>query len=209
MNSGFIKFKYRVKNLVGQFFKTHSKWFFISALFLFFGFCLGIFIVVKNNNNVAIDNIFNKNLYHAISGERGVFGIFFSAWLLYLFLCAVIIFLNFKPWMMIFTFACLTIYGYILGFNVAIMSVLFGALGIFNVIIIILPVNFCIIATLLIIASVALYRNVVIKKFGCLYYSRNCWFSLNKLYVFWFIIGTIFIILQSVLLPLIRLTIII
>lgn len=165
--------------------------------------------MVKNSSVIDLNNLFDNNLKSILKAEKGVFGVFFPYLLLFALVAAVCIFLNFKGWLMVFTFLMLTVYGYIFGYNVAIMVVLFDTIGLLNAIIIIIPIELCISLVLLVIASIAIYRCYIIKKYGCAYYQKCCWLNINKIYFWWVICGVVLVLLKSILFGVIRITIIV
>lgn len=208
-NGKIIKFNLKLKNIISAFFKNHNKAFIICSLLVFFGICMGIFIVVKNNNKIEIDNMFDKNLLNILKGERGVFGSFFSYLLFYLIICSICIFLTFKGWLLIFPYFMLIIWGYIIGYNISLIILLFGFLGVLNAILIILPLELCLCLVLIIITSFSTHKCHIIKKFGCSYYNKNCYPNINKIYLWWTTVGIFLLLLKSIFFPLIRITIII
>lgn len=99
--------------------------------------------------------------------------------------------------------------GYVIGYNITILIVLFSFTGLLNVLLLILPLEFLICIVLLIVSAVAIKRSVIMKKFGCTYYNNTNNFNVNMFYLYLLIAGIILILLKCMLLPIIRLTIII
>ena len=204
-----VRREYKLKNIIKNYYHTYSTQILISALFVLLGIVMGIIIVSKYNTSVEIDNIFDKNLLAVIKGNRGFWGLFFSNILVFMVVFSIIVFLNFRPWLMVFTFLCLTIIGYIIGFNVAIVIILFGFIGFLNAIVIIIPINLAVATLFVVVAGIFIKRGLIIKKFGCLYWNHNCGYNTKRAGIILFFMGVTLIIIKCLLMPILSFTIIV
>lgn len=210
MKTGYkIRRSLKFKSVVNNFFLKHKTALVICIMFLLLGIISAIFTVIKYSDAIKIDNIFDNNFLLIIKGDRGVVGSFFSYLLIFLVFFGVIIFFNFKPWMMTFTFIILFYSGYVIGYNITILIVLFSFTGLLNGLLLVLPLELLVCLVLLIASAVAIKRCLIIKKFGCTYFNNTCGFNINMFYLYLFLAGVLLILLKCSLLPIIRITIII
>ena len=210
MNSGNkIRFSFKFKNIVNKFFSVYKVIIIVCLLFLILGIVSGIFTVIKYSDLINIDNIFDSNLLLVLKGERGVVGCFFSQLLVYTLIMLTIIFLNFRPWMISISLIIIFFLGYVIGYNVTVFIILFSVTGLLNALFIILPLELLICFLVIIIAAIAIKRNLIIKKFGCQYYDNTFRLNIKMVYLYLFILGLILILIKSLLIPIIRVTIII
>ena len=201
-----IRNNYRLQNNLSNFFKIYKKIIIICAIVFLVGMFTGIFTVVKYSENITIENIFDNNLKFLLEGDRGTFGLFFSYLLTLSITLICIIFLNFKPWMVIFTYIPLFIMGYVVGYNITIVIILFSFAGVLNALLILLPLDLLITFFIIVIAAIAMKRNYYYKKYGCLPQNNK---NIARTYLILIGITLLFLLLKCILMPLIRVTIII
>lgn len=197
------------KNKLSKFFAEYKLVIIVSLLFLLVGIGTGIFTAVKYSGDIALDNLADANLVDFLKGNKGTMGLLFPYVFLFCVFSGVIIFVNFKPFMIGVSFLALIIRGYLLGFDITILIILYGFAGILNVFIIILPFDLLACFVLVLISSIAIKRNLNIKKFGFSHCNKNGIINYTKTYWFLVVIGVLSILLKCLMLPLIRITIIV
>lgn len=196
--SGFASFWARYKTII-----------IILSLFFIMGLIIGIFTASKFSKDLTVENLLDQALCKLISGDKSSFGWWFSQILIFAVMCSIIIFLNFSPWMMIFTFCTISFYGYFIGFNITCLIVIHPFGGLITALLVLIPF-YLILATLLIImAAVAIHRSFLIKKFG-INYVRSCYrVKFGRIYAFLFFLIVLVLFIQSLLLRIVNVTIIV
>ena len=108
-------------------------------------------------------------------------------------------------------FTCLSLFvcGYIIGYNIAILIILFGLLGFVNALIFMLPLEMLGACLLVVVAAIAIKKCLIIKRYGCVYWNNNCGYNYKKVFMFLFVLGILFLTLKYLYLPIIRITIIV
>lgn len=209
MKSNFNRNAYRFKNKLSLYFTQYKFSILICSLLALLGCSLGIYTAIKYSGEIELSNLADSNLVDFLKGDKGTMGLFFPYLFSFSLYCCVIIFLNFKPVLSVFTYFALIVRGYLIGFDITVLIVLYGFAGIINVVFIILPCDLMVLCSLIIIAAIALKRNRNIKNFGP---SCNCnsnSINFKKAYCFFIVIGILILLLKCLLLPLIRVTIIV
>jgi len=208
-NVKFIRFNNRLKGVIGRFWSQHKTPILICFCLFMLGLATGVFIVGRYSANVRINNIVDNNLVQMLRGNRGMFGLFFNQMLWISVTCCILIFFNFKPIMCVFTCIPLIIFGYIAGYNIAIISILFGFSGFISMFFFTLVFDLIIFALLSILCGVAIKRSIIIKKYGGHYFHRNCGFNLKKFYMHMFLAVSCVVFVKSLVMPALRMVIII
>ncbi len=207
-NKSFNKKIYNIKNNFSKYFSEYKLVLILATLFLLLGIGTGIFTAVRYAGDLSLDNLSDSNLIEFLKGDKGTTGLIFPYLFSFCLFFGIIVFINFKPFMIGITYLALLIRGYLLGFDITILIILYGFAGIFNVFIIILPFDLIACLILLVVSSFAIKRNLIIKKYGAtnscnnlINYTKTCWFL--------FIVGILIILIKCLFLPLIRVTIIV
>ena len=209
MDLNFVKYKYKFKNKLTLFFLENKIVFTICFLMILIGVILGICIAINYSGDVKLENLSNKKLLDFIKGDSGIWGIFFSNLMGFIFCVLFIIFTNYKPFLSVFTIFTLLIKGYLIAFDLTVLIILYGMLGIINVIIFIAPFEIVLLLIFIIISTMAIKQNFNLKKYGCgSYFCSNKVYLKNYYFTFIFL-GCVLILIKCLFLPIIRVTIIV
>lgn len=199
------KISFAFKSFI-SYFKTEIIY---SSISIIFGIIMGATIISINSGNIELENIFDKNILMLLTENRGFFTIFIW-YALYLSISLLIIYLLCrKRWCIIFPIIVLIINGFAIGYHIAIMIVLFGLFGFLNTIIIIVPFDLISCICLVFISAVAIKKCITTHKYGCNYLKQNCTVNYISALKFIILVSFINIFIKSLLMPIIRITIII
>ena len=199
----------KTKSNISFFLSRYKKLIIILSLLVLFGLVIGVITASKVSGTITIKNLLDKNFYNFLAGKKSSFGLFFSYLFMFLVLVAVIIFLNFSPWLMGITFLLLIFYSYFIAFNVTCLIVLYPLGGILNTILIIIPCGSIITFMLILIAAVAIKRGIMLKKYGIACTDKCGGINYAKTYTVLILISTCALFIMCMLLPLARATIIV
>lgn len=208
-NKSFNKKANYLRNNFSQYFSEYKLILFLAGLFLLVGIGTGIFTAVRYSGNLSLDNLSDSNLIEFLKGDKGTTGLIFPYLFSFCLFFGIIAFLNFKPFLIGLNFFALLVKGYLIGFDLTILIILYGFAGIINVFIVILPFDLFVCIVLLVLTSFAVKRNLCIKKYGASNTCKNIKINYTKTYWFLFVIGVLFVLLKCLFLPLIRVTIIV
>lgn len=200
---------YRTRSDIAFFLSRYKKLLIILGLLVLFGIVVGIITASKVSGSITIKNLLDKNLYNFLAGKKSNFGLFFSYLFSFLVLASLIIFLNFSPWLMIFTFISLIFYSYFIAFNVTCIIVLYPLGGIINTILIIIPCGCMLTFILLLMAAIAIKRGILFKRYGGEYTNRCQTINYVKVYIILLLLSIIVLFIMCLLLPLAKVTIIV
>lgn len=209
MKSSSIRVSFKFKNKLSLFFAEYKFAILFSLIFLIFGACLGIFTAVKYSGEIELDNLADSNLVDFLKGDKGTMGLYFPYLFSFLLSISLIIFLNFKPFLIIVNAVVLVIRSYVFGFNITVLIILYGFAGIINVIIVIIPFELIIWLVLITMSAIAIKRNKNIKQFGCGPNCKKVGFNYSKTYCCLAIIGALTLLIKCFVMPIIRVTIIV
>lgn len=208
-NKSFNKKAYNLKNNFSLYFSEYKLILVLATLFLLIGIATGIFTAVRYSGSLSLDNLSDSNLIEFLEGDKGTTGLIFPYLFSFCLFFGIIAFLNFKPFLIGLNFFTLLVKGYLIGFDLTILIILYGFAGIINVFLIILPFDLLTCLILLVLTSFAVKRNLCIKKYGNSSTCKNIKINYTKTYWFLFIVGVMFVLLKCLFLPLIRVTIIV
>ncbi len=197
------------KSNVARYLAEYKAILIVCAIFLFLGIFTGVLTAIKHSGSLELSNLSDVNFVDFLKGDKGTTGLIFPYLLSFVINVCIIIFINFKPWLILVNFLVLLAKGYTFAFDITILIVLYGFSGIINVLFIILPFEILIGLVLIVISSFAIKRNIHIKKYGINNTCKNSKINYAKTYWFLIIIGVVFILLKCLLMPLVRITIIV
>lgn len=200
---------YRIKSDISFFLSRYKKLLIILTLLVLFGLVVGIIAASKVSGNITIKNLLDKNLYNFLLGRKSNFGLFFSYLFSFLILAAIIIFLNFSPWMAIFSIAVLVFYSYFIAFNVTCIIVLYPLGGILNTVLIIIPCGCLLTFFLILMTAVAIKRAFLLKKYGGEYSQKCRTVNYTKIYSILILLSVVVLFIMCLLLPFAKATIIV
>ena len=209
MQSILIRNTYRLKNKLTLFFNQYKIVILFSALMLILGLALGIYTTLKYSGEIELSNLSDIGFVEFLKGDKGVVGLFFSYMFKFLFCISIIIYLNFKPILSVCSYLLLIVRGYLIGFDLTAIILLYGFAGVLNVLIVIIPFELIVCMVLIAATAIATNRNFNLKRFGeSSYCSRGC-FNCSKTYLLLVVIGVLALLFRCLLMPLIRVTIIV
>lgn len=209
MQSTTIRSKYRLKNKLTLYFSQYKFVMLFSTIVLVLGAAFGVYTAIKYSGELELSNLSDAGLVDFLKGNKGTMGLFFPYMFTFLFYCSIIIFLNFKPILSVCSYLLLMVRGYLIGFDITVLIVLYGFAGVLNVIIVILPFELIVWLVLITISAIAIKRNLNLKKFGNSTCNKISNVNHIKTYCFFVAIGVLSLLLKCFLLPLIRVTIIV
>ncbi len=193
---------------IKEFFSTYKYYLLVSFLLILFGFLTGIFTVNRFSGNISLDNLIDSSLAGFVAGDMSNWTVFFNS-ILYDGICImVIVVLNFKPFMMIFTGLILVFKSYIMGFSLMSFIVMFSFMGTMNAIFIILPCDLLCIIILSVLSVLAMKKNWIIHKYGSSSKNIYCNIDYTRIYCLLVILYLLALLIRALLLPVIRFTII-
>lgn len=202
----FFRNSYRLKNNVSTFMKYYKISIIVICCFFLIGLIAGMFTSSNYSGSLEIESIPDSNLVSFICGDKGSFGLFFSYLIELSIVICCILFLNINFFCSIVNIVYILIRGYSLGFTIFSLISLYSFAGIINVVVIIIPFWFSINFILILISSICVSRNKIIKKFG-----KHCYINNNprKIILFLCLILLSILFLMCMLTPIIKITIIV
>lgn len=197
---------YKAKNILKEFFYHHYKILIILAFVGLFGIATGILTASKYSSKLELNNISNETFVKFLKNNTGIWSLFFSYFLRFSIISAIAIFINIKPFCIGFNIITLCFWCYINAFDFTIVILLYGLAGILCTLIILVPFFIVLLFIYLVISSIAIKNNILKHKFG-----KNCSYTYSplKLYLLLLGIATIVLIIQSLIMPTIRIWIIV
>lgn len=197
---------YKLRGVINNFFVRYGKIIIILALFSVLSILIGSFTAAKYAGKLEINNLSNETFINFIKGDSNSWALYFKYLFHFLLLCIVAIFLNIKPFCIVFNIAVLCIYSYISAFDIVVFILLFSMSGIIYSILILIPFFVAILFAYILISAVAIYDNIYSNKFG-----RNCVKGVHsfKFYAYMITFVAIILLLECMILPIIRSTIIV
>lgn len=205
-DGNFFRSSYKFKNNISNFFKQYRITIIIVCCFFVLGLVAGIFTASKYSGNLELENIPDNNLVSFLCGDKSSFGLFFSYLVSLVIAVLLIIFFNFNWFCSLITIAYILVRGYTLGFVIFAIIGLFSFAGIINVILIIIPFWFSINFLLILISSICIAKNRIIKKFGKHCYAGN---NPRNIIIFLCILIVAILFLMCMISPIIKITIIV
>ncbi len=196
---------YRFSSEINTFFRLYKKIMFVLIFFAILGLVAGVMTASANSSGLALDNIPDDILVSFVSGDRGSFGTFFAYALKYLIVIALIVFLNTNTFFAIVNMCYIFVFAYQIGFGLYAIISIYSLAGILNGIVVVLPFKLLLLLCLILISTLAINKNRLISKYGCVPYCGN----LKNIY--WCLVGLFYVILfvWCMILPIIKLTIIV
>lgn len=172
-DSFFYRNSYKVRSDIAIFFKRYRITIILLTCVFIFGFITGVFVASNYSSSLEIESIPDKNFIDFLCGEKSSFSLFFSYMILFGIAMFLIVYCNANRLCALVNYIYIFIRGYILGFTTFAIISLFSLAGILNLILFIpfwLILNFL----LILISSICVAKNRVIKKFGkCCYVNNN------------------------------------
>lgn len=196
---------YRFGSEINTFFKMYKKVILFLVIFALGGLVAGIMTASANSSGLALENIPDDILVSFLSGDRGSFGTFFAYAIKYLIIICLIVFLNINTFFSIVNMCYIFVFAYQIGFGLYAIISIYSLAGILNGIVVILPFKLILLVCIVLISALAINKNRLIKKYGCVPYCDN----LKNIYLC--LIGLFFAILfvWCMILPIIKITIIV
>lgn len=179
----------------------------ISFLVFVIGVVLGMIIIASNGASIEIDHFFNVNIVLVLTNSRNFFIVFI--WNAIYFITSVVIILIFskKKWMIVINLIVVFINGYIIGYDFAIMIVIFGFAGFINGLLFVFLFDMLVGICLVLISAMAMKKAIIEDKYGCDYFYSTCTFNYRQTIVAIMIVALTLLFIQSLLMPIMRVTI--
>lgn len=206
MRDNFYRNSFKLKNDLITFFKTYKVTIIILSCVFILGLITGIFTASNHSSGLELENIPDDNLISFLCGDKGSFSVFFSYLVVIIIAVFCIIFFNLNKLCALINYIYIFIRGYILGFTIFALISLFSFAGIINAVIIIIPfwtiINFFII----LISSICIAKNRIIKCYG-----KHCYSNKNprNFLILLCLLLTAILFLMCMCFPLIKITIIV
>ena len=156
MKNKFGGFSSNLKYKIAEGFNNNKKCCFILFLVALIGILTGVFTAINYCNGQTLINFNDFSLCKYLSGELGTLELFFSRFLSYAIVMAIVLVTSCSVFVVPINFFLLAYRGYLLSLNVSIMIILYGVGGIMTGIFIILP---CHLLCLLLIAAFMCMSN--------------------------------------------------
>lgn len=202
----FYRNKYRVKSQFNSFWGKYKMLILFLFISLLIGTVTGIFTATKYAGELELSNVPDNNLVAFLQGDKGSFGVFFSYFVKTIVVCALILLLNINRFFAVVNFVYIFVRGYSFGFTIFAIINLFSFAGVINVVLIIIPFDLIVSFLIIVLSSIAMYKNNAIKKYGKECYCRQN-SSMPILCIILLIVAVLF--LKCMCMPLIRITIIV
>lgn len=201
----FLRNTYKIKSSISQFFKRYKVAIFVLACFFVLGLVTGIITATKYSGNLELENIPDDNLIKFLCGDKSNFGVFFSYLLPICLALILIIFCNFNFLCSCINALYILIRGYSLGFTIYALVGLFSFGGIIGIIVIV-PFWLIIDFSIILISSICVLKNHIIKQYG-----KHCYANNNPRNFILFIIAIMIIVLfiLCMVMPVLKITIIV
>ena len=122
----YIRYKYKFKNKLTLFLSENKIVIAICFFMILIGVCLGVCVAIKYSNDIKLENLSDSNLIDFIKGDKGVWSLFFSYLIIFLINFFLIVLINFKPLFSVFSVFILMVKGYLIGFDLTVLIVLYG-----------------------------------------------------------------------------------
>lgn len=196
---------YRVSSEVSTFFKLYKKVILLLLFFALAGIVCGVCTASNYSSSLSLDNMPDNILLSFISNERGSFGTFFAYALKFLIATLCIVLLNVNTFFAIVNMGYIFILGYQISFGIYIIISLYSLAGIINGLIIILPFQLLLLLCFVLISAIAINKNRLIKKYGCVPYCTNT----RQIYLCLIAIMMTILFVWCMILPIIKITIIV
>ena len=181
---------------------SNYKWWYISlGIAALMGVIIGLITGFTIAPDATIDNIPDSIFISFINKNISVFGVFFARLFSLIAILLIIMIANIRPFMCFLNVLFLVYRGFVVGATSALLIVLFNVGGILNVIFIIIPSHFVILACLISFSAVCMCYNMNSRIYGGSIFSKS-FLCENKRY--FYILGTILfiaILYESLLIP--------
>lgn len=199
-------YSYKLKSQIHSFFVEYRKIFYVLALISLLAILTACFTVTKYSSKVELANMTNQTFVNFIKRDSSKWSLYFKLLFNYLLICGVAIFLNIKPFCIVFNIVVLMFYCYNWAFDITIFILLYGISGVIYAVLILIPFFIVTLLLFLLISSVAIKINLLKKKFG-----KSCYlhFDICKCYMICILISAIFLFIECYLLSIIHSTIIV
>lgn len=196
---------YRLGSELNTFFRLYKKVIILLVIFAVGGIVAGILTASANSSGLELANIPDDILVSFVSGDRGSVGTFFAYAIKYLVVVCLIVFLNVNTFFAVVNMCYIFVFAYQIGFELYAIISIYSLAGILNGVVIILPFKLLLLVCLVLISALAINKNRLIRKYGCVSYCP----SLKNIYLC--LIGLFFVILfvWCMILPIIKITIIV
>lgn len=201
----FLRNSYKIKSGISQFFKRYRVAICILSCFFILGVVTGIITASKYSGSLELENIPDGNLIKFLCGDKSSFGMFFSYLIPLSIAIVLIIFFNFNFLCSWVNFFYLIVRGYSLGFTIYSLVGLFSLGGVIAVIIIVpfwIVIDFC----LILLSSICVLKNHIIKHYG-----KHCYANDNPRFFIIILITILilFLFLLCMIMPILKVTIIV
>ena len=196
----------KVKSSMHNFFVEYRKIIYVLALISLLSILTACLTVFKYSSKLELANMTNEALIKFIKNDTSKWSLFFKLFFDYLIICAIAIFLNIKPFCMIFNIVALIMYCYSWAFNITIFILLYGMFGLLCSILIFIPYFVALLVVYILISTISIKRCILKKKYG-----NMCNFDVDicRFYFVLISISAILLIIECNLLQIIHSTIIV
>lgn len=170
MNNNSYNASYFVKQKAKKYIAMNKGLLLFLALIFIIAIVTGIFTGIKGADNISISNINDKTLLKFFKADIGPFSFFITRIIKHLLVLLFIFVCGKTRFCAIILSIFIAIISYSAGLNSAVFILLFGFGGAINAILIIIPINICVIITYIIACILAINNSQRIKTYGiCLF----------------------------------------
>ena len=182
------------------FFSKYKYWIIFLAICALVGLVSGVLSCSRYSSDLVIKNITDKTLYNFLCGDSSWIAFCFLSFLGYISTFGLIFVINLKVWLIPINFVIIMAKGYLYGFDITLIIIKTGVMGILNCIIILIPVYLLSLLLWVCYCSVMIDRVLYIKKYGvcCSAYCNQV--SLKQIFVSYIIISAIICSILAILL---------
>lgn len=206
MRVNFYRNSFKLKSDISTFFKRYRIVIICLSCVFILGLVTGIFTSSSFSGDLELGNIPDANFVAFLTNEKGSFGLFFSYFISIFIAIILIVFCNFNWFCSFINYFYIFVKGYILGFTIFSIIGLYSLAGIINTMLILIPFWLLINFLLILISSVCISKNRLIKKYGKTCY---CQYNPKQFLIFLCILLTAVLFLFCMICPIIKITIIV
>lgn len=202
----FYRNLYSFKSIISSFFRKYWLSIILLSCAFILGTITGVFTASKYSGKLELEHIPDDAFVSFLCGDKGSFSLFFSYFISFVLILVITLLLSKNKLCTILTFFYILARGYIFGFTIFALITLFGLAGIINAIIIICPCWIILSFLLILIASISIMKNSLLRRYG-----KYCYESLNirAIWMILVVLFFIFLFLMCMIFPVIKITIIV
>ena len=186
---------YLARQKAKKYIATNKSLLVFLALIFLISLITGIFVGIKGADNISMSNINDKTLIKFFKSDIGPFSFFIKRIIKYLFVLMFIFVCGKTKYCAVFLSLFIVALSYSIGLNTSVFILLLGFGGTINAILIIIPINICVIAVYIVACILAINNSQRIKKYGI------CLFDIKMLlnWIWFFAVLFVITILETIL----------